>query len=180
MENTNHIGTRGEKSVSCVLILYYLVFLLLLITSTTSCVSEKKLAKLCSEKFPPRDSTVIRDRVITDTINVPGDTVRVVCPPILMKDSTSGVVIKVPVIKNVPCPPKQILYRTVVRDSIIFRENTALVSHQKNIIALRDKTIDDVREDLSFYKKWFWILLLIIAGAIAVRILSQKIRIGLP
>lgn len=180
MGNTNHIERRGEKNVSCVLILYYVTFLLLLITSTTSCVSEKKLAKMCAEKFPPRDSTIIRDRVITDTINVPGDTVRVECPAVLVKDSTSGVIIKVPVVKKVPCPPKQILYRTVVRDSIIYRENTALVSHQKNIIALRDKTIEDINEDLSFYRKWFWILLLIIIGAIAVRIISQRIKIGLP
>jgi len=44
-----------------------------------------------------------------------------------------------------------------------------MVQHQKNIIALRDKTIEDQTKSLSFYRKWFWILLVIVAGYVGVR-----------
>lgn len=163
-----------KENASLTLVLYYIALILTLITSATSCVSEKKLAKLCAEKFPPRDSTVVRDRVITDTINVPGDTIRVECPPIFIKDTTTGAIIKVPVTKKAPCPSKQILYKTIVRDSLIYRENTALVQHQKNIIALRDKKIEDQAEDLSFYRKWFWILVVIAAGYIGIKYILPR------
>lgn len=161
--------TSRKEIGSLTLALYYIVLVLTLIASATSCVSEKKLAKMCAEKFPPRDSTIIRERVITDTINVPGDTIQVECPPIFIKDTTTGAIIKVPVTKKTQCPPKQIVYKTIVRDSLIYRENTAMVQHQKNIIALRDKTIEDQTKSLSFYRKWFWILLVIVAGYVGVR-----------
>lgn len=158
-----------SENGSLLLVLYYTAIILVLITSAMSCVSEKKLAKLCAEKYPPRDSTVVRDRIITDTINVPGDTIKVDCPPVFIKDTTTGAIIKVPVTKKAPCPPKQILYKTVVRDSLIYRENTALVQHQKNIIALRDKTIEKISDSLRFYKKWFWILVISLVVYVGIR-----------
>jgi hypothetical protein len=144
----------------------FIVFIL----SLVSCMSEKKLAKVCSEKFPIRDSLIVKERLIIDTINIKGDTVIAECPPLVVRDTTTGKIIKVPVYKKVACPDKQFIYKTVIKDSLIYRENTAKVSSQNTIIQKQENTISKLR----FYQKWFWILVICIPAYFVLRFYLRK------
>lgn len=139
--------------------------IIVLILTLVSCISEKKLAKVCANKFPVRDSVIVKERILIDTINIKGDTVTAECPPLVARDTITGEIIKVPVYRKVPCPDKQFIYKTIVKDSLIFKENTAKVSYQNILLQGQAKTISK----LQFYKKWFWILLVCIVAYFGVK-----------
>lgn len=139
--------------------------IIVLILSLVSCMSEKKLAKTCADKFPVRDSLIVKERILIDTINIKGDTVIAECPPIIVRDTITGEIIKVPVYRKVPCPDKQFIYKTIIKDSLIYKENTAKVSYQNTLMQEQSKTISK----LQFYKKWFWILLICIVAYFGIK-----------
>ena len=145
--------------------------IIVLIISLVSCMSEKKLAQTCAEKFPVRDSLIVKERVIVDTINIKGDTVTAECPPMIVRDTITGEIIKVPVYRKVACPDKQFIYKTVIKDSLIYKENTAKVSYQNILMQEQANTISK----LHFYKKWFWILVICVVVYFGVKFYLPKI-----
>jgi hypothetical protein len=120
------------------------------------CMSEKKLAKKCSERFPPTNETEVRIREIVDTLEVPGEVVYVNCDSVIEW-------IKDPIVR-VPCPPVKIITKTIVKDSIVKVENTAKSyalqtenNELKADVIGKDKEIATVKEDKNDWRKWAFI-----------------------
>lgn len=139
------------------------IFLLILLTG---CLSQNKLAKVCSEKFPIKEE--IKEVLVIDTILTQGDTI-----VIHFKDSSLPVI----------CPPNKIITKT--KEVKITSENTAKTylikqDHQEQINKLNNdcdkhisklnaesnkhiKEIDNLNIKLDSVKKFkrrFYILLL--------------------
>ena len=82
------------------------LILILLASSLTGCLSQNKLARICSERFPIKEE--IKEILVIDTILTQGDTIVV-----HFKDSSLPVV----------CPPNKIITKT--KEVKITSENTA-------------------------------------------------------
>lgn len=137
-----------------------LVFSLIL----TGCLSEKKLAETCAEKFPIREQ--IKEVLVIDTIQSVPDTIMV-----HFKDSILPVI----------CPPTKTI--TLTKEVIKTQENTAKIeslriNHQKQLESLHKdyqnhedqhikeveklkKQLKDVEtkfQNVKKFKLWFWLL----------------------
>jgi hypothetical protein len=88
----------------------------LIVFAFTSCMSEKKLAQVCADKFPIKDSTVIIERVDTTYQYIKGDSIRV---PFYLKGEV--------VYKDTICPPVRVPQVTKTKEKIVYQENTAKV-----------------------------------------------------
>lgn len=118
----------------------------------TSCVSHKKLAQLCAERFPVNDSTVILERVDTTFRYIPGDSIRV---PFYVQGEV--------IYKDTICPPVKIANVLRVKEKVVYQENTAKVVNLENIIStLRadlkqsEKQANDLRsknQELAKFKR---------------------------
>lgn len=131
----------------------------------TGCLSEKKLAETCAEKFPIKEE--IREVLVVDTIQAAPDTILV-----HFKDSILPVI----------CPPSKII--TLTKEVIKTQENTAKIealkmSHEKEIELLKKdcqnhisdyvKEMDKLKKDLNNvetklenvrkFKLWFYLLI---------------------
>lgn len=138
-----------------------LVFSLIL----TGCLSEKKLAETCAEKFPIREQ--IKEVLIIDTVQSAPDTIL-----IHFKDSILPVI----------CPPSKTI--TLTKEVVKTQENTAKIeslriSHQKDLETLHKdyqnhedqhiKEVEKLKKDLNNvetkfqnvkkFKLWFWLLI---------------------
>lgn len=82
----------------------------------TGCMSEKKLAQVCADKFPIKDSTVIIERVDTTYQYIKGDSIKV---PFYLKGEV--------VYKDTICPPVRVPQVTKTKEKIVYQENTAKV-----------------------------------------------------
>ena len=107
------------------------LILILLASSLLGCLSQNKLAKVCSERFPIKEE--IKEILVIDTILTQGDTI-----VIHFKDSSLPVI----------CPPNKIITKT--KEVKITSENTAKTyllkqDHQKEI----NKINDDCNEQIS-------------------------------
>jgi hypothetical protein len=98
----------------------------------SSCMSEKKLAKTCAEKYPIKDSVIYIERSDTIINTIKGDTIRI---RISLKDT----LIKLDTI----CP--EVKYNTITKykDKIIYQENTALSDYRLMVI---NQQIDKMNE----------------------------------
>jgi hypothetical protein len=139
------------------------IFLLILLSG---CLSQNKLAKVCSERFPIKEE--IKEVLVIDTILTQGDTIVV-----HFKDSSLPVI----------CPPSKTIIKT--KEVKITSENTAKTylvkqDHQKEINKLNDdcdkqisklnaeskkyiKEIDNLNiklENVKKFKHRFYLLLL--------------------
>ena len=94
-----------------------LIKILFVMFALQSCMSNKKLAQKCADKFPIKDSTVIVERVDTTYVVVKGDTIRV---PFKSGDSI--------VYKLVQCPPKKLAQVVKYKEKVVYQENTAKVA----------------------------------------------------
>jgi hypothetical protein len=137
-------------------------FFVLFSYSLSGCLSNKKLARLCEEKFPIHADTVtlVRDSVRSDTVKaidfvqIPvHDTVN--CPP---SDSPT-VVVKTGI---VDCPPSTVITKTEVKwsEKTItvenpYKLNRALntIDSLKEQITLREKTIEKAEKRFNNMKK---------------------------
>ena len=129
----------------------------------TGCLSEKKLAETCAEKYPIKES--VKEILIVDTL-VNTDTVKI-------EYKGDSIVL--------PCPPSKTIILT--KEVIKTQENTAKIeslriSHQKEMESLhRDyqnheeahrKEVDKLKKQLNDvetkfqnvkkFKLWFWLL----------------------
>ena len=141
----------------------------------TGCLSERKLAETCAEKFPVKEE--IKEVLIIDTVQSLPDTVVV-----HFKDSNFTFV----------CPPVQTIIKT--KEVIKRQENTAKIeslkkAHQKEMETYikdfemheekHNKEIEKLKKDLinseekveslRKFKRWFYILVLGLIAIFAIR-----------
>jgi hypothetical protein len=88
----------------------YLIICLLFV----SCVSEKKIVKICAEKYPIKDSTIIIEKIDTTYEYIKGDSIKV---PFYLKGEV--------IYKDTICPPVKIPKITKSKEKIVYQENTA-------------------------------------------------------
>ena len=88
----------------------YLIICLLFV----SCVSEKKIAKICAEKYPIKDSTIIIEKIDTTYEYIKGDSIKV---PFYLKGEV--------IYKDTICPPVKFPKITKSKEKIVYQENTA-------------------------------------------------------
>lgn len=136
-----------------------LIFSLLL----TGCLSQKKLAETCAEKFPIREQ--VKEILIIDTL-INTDTVKI-------EYKGDSIVL--------PCPPSKTI--TLTKEVVKTQENTAKIesmrlNHQKEMETLHNdyqnheaahlKEVDKLKKQLNDvetkfqnvkkFKLWFWLL----------------------
>lgn len=97
------------KQIKSILLLSVILF---------SCTSEKHLAKVCAEKFPVKDSTIIVERVDTTYQLIKGDSIRIYTK---IYDSLFFI--------DTICPPVKCPQITKVKEKIVYQENTARVDY---------------------------------------------------
>ena len=131
----------------------------------TGCLSERKLAETCAEKYPIKES--VKEVVTVDTVELKPDTILM-----YLKDT----------ILAVPCPPSKTI--TLTKEVIKTQENTAKIeslkiNHQKEMESLHKdylqheeahrKEVDKLKKQLNDvetkfqnvkkFKLWFWLLI---------------------
>ena len=120
-----------------------------------------RLAKICADRFPSRDSIIVKDSIITDTLLLGEyifDTIRV--------NDTIVITKHIPVIK------------TKVKTQIVYRQDNA----KAEAIALQleacnnefaemslgmletQKALDQAKKDAKTYFWWFWIVIVCSLG----------------
>lgn len=150
------------------------LLILFLIYSLTSCTTERKatkyfnnhlekLAPLCVETFPPKDSTVTKDSIRFDTLYIEGE-------PVILKDSfyiKGDTVVRV-ITKE--CPKVQTVIKTEIKEVTHYVENTAKVKVLENVIANDNKTIqkqagqiEDRDNKIKGKNGWIWKLIIVVA-----------------
>ena len=126
----------------------------------------EKAAEYCVNKFPPKDSVVIENSIIFDTLYV-GDVVF----------DTTFVVLNDTVERTITKTVPKIVTKTVTQTKEVYRENTARVKDlqyklneaEKDKAVLKDKLVNS-EADRDKWKKlakkrWWWLLLVIGAAA---------------
>jgi hypothetical protein len=147
-----------------------LIKILFVMFALQSCMSNKKLAQKCADKFPIKDSTVIVERVDTTYITIKGDTIKV---PFKSGDSI--------IYKLVQCPPKKLAQVVKYKEKVVYQENTAKVAvlkiyndslkvqnalHKENIAELQEK------KDKAVERNWY--LIGIIGLFVAYKLVSWR------
>jgi seryl-tRNA synthetase len=141
----------------------------------TGCLSERKLAETCAEKYPIKEE--IKEILVIDTIQSKPDTILV-----HFKDSILPVI----------CPPSKTI--TLTKEVIRIQENTARIqslklNHQKEMESLHmdyqrheeahikeveklKKQLDNTEtklQNVKKYKLWFWLLISSLVAIFAIR-----------
>jgi len=151
---------------------------LVIVMFFVSCASEQRLAKVCAEKYPIKDSTIIIETIDTTFIEIKGDTILV---PFKVKDSSFFV--------SVPCP--SVKAPSVLKSSkkVVYLENTAktklkdieigLLAKQniKLVVEIQEmqKTINKQKETISSLQKFKLAVVLFIISLIAIYIIKSKL-----
>ena len=147
-----------------------LIKILFVMFALQSCMSNKKLAQKCAEKFPIKDSTVIVERVDTTYVVVKGDTIRV---PFKSGDSI--------IYKLVQCPPKKLAQVVKYKEKVVYQENTAKVAVLKIYNdslklhnALSKEKIAELQEKKDKAVERNWYLIGIIGLFVAYKLVSWR------
>jgi hypothetical protein len=148
----------------------------LILVFLTSCMSQKKLAKVCADKFPVKDSTIIIEKIDTTYEYVKGDSIRV---QMVVHDSV--------LIKDTICPPVKIPKVTRYKEKIVYQENTAKVfvceSELKKVTQKCTKLEHDnaqlVAENKKYKKIGLYALfgLLVIVALIVLKVVRSATRL---
>ena len=145
------------------------VFLLIFISS---CMSEKKLAKVCADKFPVKDSIVVIETTDTTYEYIKGDSIRIY----------TKINEKVYVTDTI-CPEKKVATVIKFRDKVVYQENTAKIKvceeANNNMMKVLDATTDknkNLQEKIDNRTKQRNWLVLILALIIAWKIIRLKIK----
>lgn len=151
---------------------------ILVVVFFASCTSEKRLASICAEKYPVKDSTIIIERIDTTFVEIKGDTIKV---PFKVKDSSFFL--------SVPCPSVKVPSVLKSSKKVVYQENTAktkLCELQTTALAKQNMAlaveIQDMQEkildqketisDLRRFKMWVYIF---IVSLIAIYIIKIKL-----
>lgn len=168
--------SKQDRSEYWYLFIGLFVFILICIVSA-SCTTQLKVekwnrahpveaAEYCAETFPVVDQTEVRVDTLSDTVTV----VRSISvfDTLYMEGK--------PVLVHTKCPPSQVITRTIRKDSLIRRENTArvealtgqlqvvggLLADRDRVIADKDKRIAELEAQITAKnKRLFWLYLLI-------------------
>lgn len=143
---------------------------------TCSCVStqraisilkkKSKLASICSENFPVKDSIIYHEYEKVDTIYFVYDSIRFRDTIICGHDTVF-------LAKNVVCPPCGIVQSVVYRDSIIIRKDSAAVAAQKAIADKEKAKADNLEKSLSFWRRIALFFVFFAFGIIAIKIIFK-------
>jgi hypothetical protein len=150
---------------------YLFTFYLLLFTFN-SCIPPGKLPQRCADQFPCRDSLILRDRWVHDTITFPDyqfeyiDTTH--CPPNLVD---TLLIIKER-IRTVPGPVVAIT--VPCQDSIIYRRDTALETLLKEQLSAGDATIRSLQRKADRLSAWRWVACALLVGWILLFWVSRR------
>jgi len=152
----------------------FLVSVLLFIFAGCGTTARKlTLAERCAQEYPCRDSTIILEHVLTDTLYLAGydqiDTVQVPCPPNLTDT------VMVSVVREVRIPGKVIPVTIVQRDTVTARIDSALRAAYAELNAAYTQLEKDAQQAKTALKEarrssgrswWPWLLV----GALVVLI----------
>lgn len=99
------------------------LFKILIIVFLSSCMSEKKLAKICSDKYPVKDSIIVIEKIDTTYEYIEGDSIRV---PYIVNN----------VIKYIDtiCPEKKVKTIVKYKEKVVYQENTAKSTYYKLLL----------------------------------------------
>lgn len=151
---------------------------ILVVMFFASCASEQKLAKVCAEKYPIKDSTIIIERIDTTFVEIKGDTIKV---PFKVKDSSFFV--------SVPCPSVKVPSVQKSSKKVVYQENTAKVklaeiqitalAKQNMALAVEiqdmQQKINDQKETIGELRKFkMWVYIFIIS-LIAIYLIKIKL-----
>lgn len=178
-------------------LIFTIIVLSLLIGCLQSCLTpekaksflerKNKLAEICADEFPVRDSLVVRDSVSFDTLYIEDPGYQFV-NPIYRVDTSFGNTTPIGIYDNaspltpLTSPKKMVITKTVRHDSLIYRENTARVEalqFEKSSLSI---TVNDQNREISTLKTeldrihkrdrgkvripWWWLL---VAGVVVFR-----------
>lgn len=140
----------------------------------TSCMSEKKLAKTCADKFPIKDSTIIIQTIDTSYLYIKGDSIKV---PFLVQGEVRY--------KDTICPTIKCPQVTKTKEKIVYQENTALSTYLSKVNAELYEQIDayekenaqllkDKKELQGFKNKAFTLFFIIIGSIIVYIVIKLK------
>lgn len=135
-----------------------------------SCTSERKLAKICAEKYPIKDSTIIIEKIDTTYEFIKGDSIKV---PFYIKGDV--------VYKDTICPTIKVPKITKSKEKIVYQENTAKsalfefqMKDMSQKLAKLNQENTKLQETIKNRTKQRNILLIILA----IIILSQVLKIA--
>lgn len=120
-----------------------------------------RFAKICADRFPSRDSIIVKDSVVTDTLLLGEyifDTIRV--------NDTIVITKKVPVVKTM----YKILYKFKERTDKIEAVQLQLEACNNEFSELSlgmletQKALDQAKKDAKTYFWWFWIVVVLSLG----------------
>ena len=171
------------KNVNRWLITIAICYLIWVCISLSGCMSvdkaktflkdKGKLAEICAETYPPKDSTVfIKGDTVTD-VSYFHDTLY---QPLTDTIYTAGEM----VVKYRPCPPTKVITKRIVDTVVKYIENTARVEAQRNELAALKAKYDIVVSERDKARKQaknrlWWILLLIGGGGVYLFLKLKKI-----
>lgn len=151
---------------------------ILVIVFFASCASEAKIAKVCAEKYPIKDSTIIIETIDTAFVEIKGDTILV---PFKVKDSSFTI--------SVPCPSVKAPSVQKSSKKVVYLENTAktklkdieigLLASQNMKLAVEiqemQKKINEQKKTISNLRKFkMWVVIFIIS-LIAIYLIKIKL-----
>lgn len=164
-----------QIKIDLVGILMWTFFVLLIAIAMFGCMSvdkaktflkdKGKLAEICAETYPPKDSTVfIKGDTVTD-VSYFHDTLY---QPVTDTIFQAGEM----VVKYRPCPPTKVITKKIVDTVIKYIENTARVEALRWDLAALQTKYDIVVSERDKARKqaknrFWWILLLVVGGGVA-------------
>lgn len=132
------------------------ITILIVILAMSGCMSEKKLAQKCADRYHVKDSMVITSEVLRDTIMVEmADIVildTVVCPASEIADT-------IVVEKVIPGQNNTVVVERIVKDTVVLRENTAKVAYLNKVVIEKDEEIKTLKEKSSKSKERYRIVI---------------------
>jgi hypothetical protein len=120
-----------------------------------------RLASICADRFPSRDSIIVKDSVTTDTLLLGEyifDTIRV--------NDTIVITKKVPVVKTM----YKILYKFKERTDKIEAVQLQLEACNNEFAEMSlgmletQKALDQAKKDAKFYFWWLWVVIVVSLG----------------
>jgi hypothetical protein len=127
-------------------------------TKASWLIAHDKLGEFCNLLYPPKpDSIVTRDTTLYDTI--PGESV-IIHDSVRCKDSI--------IYRDVKCPPAQVIIKTLLKDTTIYRENPnqraayeSQLRGKDNQIKAKDDIIINQQVTIDKEDKWkVWFIIL--------------------
>lgn len=130
----------------------------------SSCMTPKKWAEGCAERFPVKESTVfVKGEIRVDTAYLAPDTLVFTDTLMVDCDTVKGVITKY-VNQVRPCPPAQIRTITQVDTVVITEESTAAADAHKRRADTAEAKVERLAEGRNTWR-WISIVCFLMIGA---------------